>query len=622
MSSATELAAWLAGIPTGGPNNDGRYPLTYADGLTYLVYCPAAQALNPALSEEPIEVFANTASTAAATATAESTEAQQASLDAQTYAANAFISAADAQTAKVDALSFAGSANSASTVAQTAAANALNSETYSATSASNAASSAAAAAASAAVYPGDLASKAPLASPTFTGIVAAPTFRLPVDGAMYFDGATYSRYLYYNGTSYQLAGAHLFVNGSAVWTGANFDPTLKANLAGATFTGQVDVNSGSMRVRGFGNAADGVLYMGDVATDNYIYKAGSNFIFKAGTRTWNLNSASGDIYTTANLSIANYAPLASPALTGVPTTSTPAAGDNTSKIASTAFVLRDFITKIGNYLTGNNANDTPDNYLGSVADAVGNNGPESSWTNIISFGSGGGTAGLYQHQIAASWFNDTLYTRAKNGTTTYGSWKKIWHSGNDGAGSGLDADNIRGVPGNWFVNGDNATATGTSDDMNLPAKSGFYQSPTGINGPGTVTWHWYIHHEHTSTGYGFQFANLINSDDFHVRTRSGGVWASWKKLWHTGNFTPTNYALLAGATFTGAVNGPGFYPTSSAGAHLTGNGSGAAANGPWYFNARPIVLSADAAAWVTQSRTFVQSADPGAQAADGDLWIW
>ncbi len=36
---------------------------------------------------------------------------------------------------------------------------------------------------------------------------------------------------------------------------------------------------------------------------------------------------------------------------------------------------------------------------------------------------------------------------------------------------------------------------------------------------------------------------------------TGGNWRAWKELWHTGNFTPSNYALLSGAAFTGAISG-------------------------------------------------------------------
>lgn len=36
-----EMVDWLTGTATGGPNGDGRYPLTTADGVVYLVACPA-----------------------------------------------------------------------------------------------------------------------------------------------------------------------------------------------------------------------------------------------------------------------------------------------------------------------------------------------------------------------------------------------------------------------------------------------------------------------------------------------------------------------------------------------------------------------------------------------------
>jgi len=39
-----EFRDWLAGAPDGGPNNDGRYPLTNASGESFLVDCPAKLA--------------------------------------------------------------------------------------------------------------------------------------------------------------------------------------------------------------------------------------------------------------------------------------------------------------------------------------------------------------------------------------------------------------------------------------------------------------------------------------------------------------------------------------------------------------------------------------------------
>ena len=41
-ASIIEWTNWMAGSPTGGPNQDGRYPLTNASGQTTLVPCPAS----------------------------------------------------------------------------------------------------------------------------------------------------------------------------------------------------------------------------------------------------------------------------------------------------------------------------------------------------------------------------------------------------------------------------------------------------------------------------------------------------------------------------------------------------------------------------------------------------
>lgn len=97
MSTTAEmLSAWLNGTPTGGPNGDGRYPLVYKDGNTYLVYCPAAQALNPSLTEQPIETFSITASNAAANALTEADAANDSAIHAAASAAAAAASAATA----------------------------------------------------------------------------------------------------------------------------------------------------------------------------------------------------------------------------------------------------------------------------------------------------------------------------------------------------------------------------------------------------------------------------------------------------------------------------------------------------------------------------------------------
>ena len=63
-ASVDQFNAWLAGTPDGGPNGDGRYPMTNRAGVTVLVQCPAAvlllvqtEALEPIAPYDHIEAI-------------------------------------------------------------------------------------------------------------------------------------------------------------------------------------------------------------------------------------------------------------------------------------------------------------------------------------------------------------------------------------------------------------------------------------------------------------------------------------------------------------------------------------------------------------------------------------
>jgi len=48
-------------------------------------------------------------------------------------------------------------------------------------------------------------------------------------------------------------------------------------------------------------------------------------------------------------------------------------------------------------------------------------------------------------QLGFGTSENSAYFRSKTNSGSWGAWKTFWHSGNDGAGSGLDADNLDGV---------------------------------------------------------------------------------------------------------------------------------------------------------------------------------
>ncbi|AWH32233.1 hypothetical protein [Stenotrophomonas sp. SAU14A_NAIMI4_8] len=162
---------WLAGTPSGGPEGDGRYPLTDYLGTTYLVPCPALDSARVKGEVDSAKDYAAQASAAMASSQTFLTQSSlardlandfaQAALasrdlsqmyadQAGTHAANARAyaqdAAASAELAKVDLQALADSVAGASASAQASAnsaASASASEAHAATSAAAAATSAA-----------------------------------------------------------------------------------------------------------------------------------------------------------------------------------------------------------------------------------------------------------------------------------------------------------------------------------------------------------------------------------------------------------------------------------------------------------------------------------------------
>ena len=130
-----------------------------------------------------------------------------------------------------------------------------------------------------------------------------------------------------------------------------------------------------------------------------------------------------------------------------------------------------------------------------------------------------------------------------------GSWYKLWHTGNDGSGSGLDADLLDGQHGSYYQPADTTifkhrgsvnvtSASGGSnsnpfDDAHTETRVAEYGtrliSYTGasatmltINTGGSASV--------------FQIGAHYNGNDFYMRTRTDSSnWQTWKKLWHAGN---------------------------------------------------------------------------------------
>lgn len=82
---------------------------------------------------------------------------------------------------------------------------------------------------------------------TVTGDITTYRPSSPGTGVVFF-GNSGSRYLFYDGTNYNMPGAQLYVNGSPVWHAANFNPASYLSLAGGTMTGNYTIQNTSPQI--------------------------------------------------------------------------------------------------------------------------------------------------------------------------------------------------------------------------------------------------------------------------------------------------------------------------------------------------------------------------------------
>lgn len=147
--------------------------------------------------------------------------------------------------------------------------------------------------------------------------------------------------------------------------------------------------------------------------------------------------------------MAAKAPLASPNFTGTPTAPTAAAGNNTTQVATTAFVtgaVSGKLDKAGGDLTGTlrtvvttATTDFPANGSAGPFQVMG----DAVKSALMAFH----RAGTYAVYLGLGTSDNHLRVGGWSmGAVSY----KLWHEGNDGTGSGLDADTIRATTPGTF----------------------------------------------------------------------------------------------------------------------------------------------------------------------------
>jgi hypothetical protein len=216
--------------------------------------------------------------------------------------------------------------------------------------------------------------------------------------------------------------------------------------------------------------------------------------------------------------------------------------------------------------------------VGSVRMGIGTRNPSRTLDVNGEIGLAGRLIGYGKNalQMDDSWlrlnqeghFGSGVYTpgvmRADGGFYIGGN--AVWYPGNDGSGSGLDADLLDGQHGSYFINTSNigsqsvASATtststyrGIIEDTRAAERTPndyddyrvsweFTNQIPGLNYSGASWWS-----AMTMQGWhnGYSAWQIIGSssnaiDDFYLRAGNNTTWNTARRIWHSGDFTSTN----------------------------------------------------------------------------------
>lgn len=284
-----------------------------------------------------------------------------------------------------------------------------------------------------------------------------------------------------------------------------------------------------------------------------------NTRFEIGASTGNAWLPSGNLYLNGNLAATQAWVTSQGYLTSYTETDTLATvvarGNSTSSHISVDYIIT---TNNG---AGTNVRLGDDFWMGDInlANTARFMGNQNNSNAYIVFGNGDATA----------------LGRAGTGALTYGG-NTVWHAGNDGAGSGLDADTLDGLhassfltaeadtlasvtargsstTGSIFINGlitgglGAVTTSGTldwNDVSNARSGSGYtLLLGTATNGMGGGQYYHPISFEYSSKNGGGNMTQLAipyTGNGIWYRYRYSGSWGSWTRVWDSGDFTSTS----------------------------------------------------------------------------------
>ncbi len=179
------------------------------------------------------------------------------------------------------------------------------------------------------------ASYAPLNSPALTGVPTAPTVSSTSDNSSKIATTAFVQEI----VSTIVSG----LNYVGTWNASTNTPTLTSGVGTKSTFYKVSV-AGTTNLDGNATWNVGDIALFDGAHWDYIGGQPAEVI-SFNTRSGAITLTSNDVTTALGFTpapVGSYAPLVSPAFTGVPTAPTPAAGNNSTDIATTAFVASSY----------------------------------------------------------------------------------------------------------------------------------------------------------------------------------------------------------------------------------------------------------------------------------------
>lgn len=243
----------------------------------------------------------------------------------------------------------------------------------------------------------------------------------------------------------------LYINGSTVWhagndgSGSGLDADLLDGKDSSFFTNADNLISGVVPVDRLSGTYD-IDISGNAATASKL--ATARTISLTGNASGSASfDGSGNISINTSVSYASNADAVD--------------GKHASAFASASHGHGEYVQKAGDTATGpiyfrgglsaeaQSKDDittrTPSGFWQTNSATTGEGWPQTTntWYHLLS-STHSNTGNYYAMQFAGNFYNSNdIYYRSTNGSGTT-PWNKMWHSGNDGSGSGMDADKVDG----------------------------------------------------------------------------------------------------------------------------------------------------------------------------------